>query len=210
MFLKINSQYLYIISKYFDAVQLRTKWVLNQPVFFSETIIWSPLALLSINGLFNTHKNQGESFMSLRHDPSLSVVVFEWPPLCLPCSAPRILRKFIFAPNFSISFFFLVLWQRWNWAAKQQTSWVIAPWWFSVSLWRICITFVWPSSTFCIDNIVPCFLDVIPFLSLDVAIFVVLQPNISYLILLKDQFPKFHPDQKWRIQNSTYPSTPNG
>ena len=30
------------------------------------------------------------------------------------------------------------------WAAKQQTSWVIAPWWFSVSLWLICITFVWP------------------------------------------------------------------
>ena len=30
------------------------------------------------------------------------------------------------------------------WAAKQQTSWVIAPWWFSVSPWRICITFVWP------------------------------------------------------------------
>ena len=30
------------------------------------------------------------------------------------------------------------------WAAEQQTSWVIAPWWFSVSPWRICITFVWP------------------------------------------------------------------
>ena len=30
------------------------------------------------------------------------------------------------------------------WAAKQQTSWVIAPWCFSVSSWRICITFVWP------------------------------------------------------------------
>ena len=33
------------------------------------------------------------------------------------------------------------------WAAKQQTSWVIAPWWFSVSPWRICITFVWPRSS---------------------------------------------------------------
>ena len=32
-----------------------------------------------------------------------------------------------------------------NWAAKQQTSWVITPWWFCVSPWRICITFVWPS-----------------------------------------------------------------
>ena len=30
------------------------------------------------------------------------------------------------------------------WAAKQQTSWVIALWWLSVSPWRICITFVWP------------------------------------------------------------------
>ena len=32
-----------------------------------------------------------------------------------------------------------------NWAAT--TSWVIAPWWFCVSLWRICITFVWPSGS---------------------------------------------------------------
>ena len=31
-----------------------------------------------------------------------------------------------------------------DWAGKQQTSWVIAPWWFSVSPWQICITFVWP------------------------------------------------------------------
>jgi hypothetical protein len=30
------------------------------------------------------------------------------------------------------------------WAAKQQTLWVIAPWWFSISLWQICIAFVWP------------------------------------------------------------------
>jgi hypothetical protein len=30
------------------------------------------------------------------------------------------------------------------WAAKQQNSWVIAPWWFNVSPWQICITFVWP------------------------------------------------------------------
>ena len=30
------------------------------------------------------------------------------------------------------------------WAAKQQTSWVIASWWFSESPWRICITLVWP------------------------------------------------------------------
>jgi hypothetical protein len=34
-----------------------------------------------------------------------------------------------------------------NWAAKQQTSWVIALWWFSVSPWRLCITFVWPSGS---------------------------------------------------------------
>ena len=33
------------------------------------------------------------------------------------------------------------------WAARQQTSWVIAPWWFNVSPWRICITFIWPSSS---------------------------------------------------------------
>ena len=30
---------------------------------------------------------------------------------------------------------------------KQQLSWVIAPWWFFVSLWRICITFIWPRSS---------------------------------------------------------------
>ena len=30
---------------------------------------------------------------------------------------------------------------------KQQTSWVIALWWFCVSLWRICITLVWPSNS---------------------------------------------------------------
>ena len=36
----------------------------------------------------------------------------------------------------------------WNyWAAKQQTSWIIALWWFCVSLWRICITFVSPSNS---------------------------------------------------------------
>ena len=33
------------------------------------------------------------------------------------------------------------------WADKQQTSWVIAPWWLCVSPWRICITFVWPSGS---------------------------------------------------------------
>ena len=36
------------------------------------------------------------------------------------------------------------MYQNSYWAAKQQTSWVIARWWFSVSPWRICITFVWP------------------------------------------------------------------
>ena len=30
------------------------------------------------------------------------------------------------------------------WVANQQTSWVNAPWWFNVSPWQICITFVWP------------------------------------------------------------------
>ena len=34
-----------------------------------------------------------------------------------------------------------------NWAAKQQTWWVLAPWWFCVSPWWICITFVWPSGS---------------------------------------------------------------
>ena len=33
------------------------------------------------------------------------------------------------------------------WAAEQQTSWFIAPWWFCVFLWWICITFVWPSGS---------------------------------------------------------------
>ena len=33
------------------------------------------------------------------------------------------------------------------WVGKQQTSWVIAHWWFSVSLWWICITFVWPKDS---------------------------------------------------------------
>ena len=28
-----------------------------------------------------------------------------------------------------------------NWADDKQTSWIIALWWLSVSLWRICITF---------------------------------------------------------------------
>ena len=61
----------------------------------------------------------------------------------------------------------------WYWATKQQTSGVIAPWWLCVSLWRICITSVWPRSTFCINKTVPGFLDVIPFQSLDVSISVV-------------------------------------
>ena len=38
-------------------------------------------------------------------------------------------------------------WLKLNWAAKHQTSWDIAPWWFCVSLWRICIPFVWPSGS---------------------------------------------------------------
>ena len=33
------------------------------------------------------------------------------------------------------------------WAEEQQTSWVIAPWWLSVSTWQICITLFWPSSS---------------------------------------------------------------
>ena len=33
------------------------------------------------------------------------------------------------------------------WADEQQISRVIAPWWFSVSLWQICTTFVWPRSS---------------------------------------------------------------
>ena len=33
------------------------------------------------------------------------------------------------------------------WAEEQQTSWVIAPWWLSVSPWRICITLFWPRSS---------------------------------------------------------------
>ena len=68
-----------------------------------------------------------------------------------------------------------------HWAAEQQISLVIAPWW-------IFIPFLWPSgssllpapsrpngtpSTFRIDKTVPGFLDVITFQSLDVAIFVV-------------------------------------
>ena len=34
-----------------------------------------------------------------------------------------------------------------NWQDKQQKSWVIAPWWFGVSPWRICITCAWPSGS---------------------------------------------------------------
>ena len=35
-----------------------------------------------------------------------------------------------------------------NWAEEQQTSWwVIAPWWLSVSPWRIYITLFWPRSS---------------------------------------------------------------
>ena len=34
-----------------------------------------------------------------------------------------------------------------HWAEKQQTSWVIAPWWLSVSPWQICITLFWPRSS---------------------------------------------------------------
>ena len=41
------------------------------------------------------------------------------------------------------------------WADDKQTSWIIALWWLSVSLWRICITFLWPSTIFCIDKTVP-------------------------------------------------------
>ena len=37
-------------------------------------------------------------------------------------------------------------------ADDKQTSWITALWWLSVSLWRICITFVWPSKTFCINK----------------------------------------------------------
>ena len=46
---------------------------------------------------------------------------------------------------------FAVNWKKFkfsNSAVQQHTSWVIALWWLSVSLWRICITFVWPRSTF--------------------------------------------------------------
>ena len=34
-----------------------------------------------------------------------------------------------------------------NWAKEQQTSWVIAPWWLSVSPWRIFITLFWPRNS---------------------------------------------------------------
>ena len=37
-----------------------------------------------------------------------------------------------------------------NWADDKQTSWIIALWWLSVSLCRICITLVLPSRIFCI------------------------------------------------------------
>ena len=33
------------------------------------------------------------------------------------------------------------------WADDKQSSWIIALWWLSVSLWRICITFIWPSGS---------------------------------------------------------------
>ena len=72
-----------------------------------------------------------------------------------------------------------------NWAAKQQTSWVIAPWWFSVSPWRICITFFWPRGSLKLTapssrserHLRFASLDTWSVQSLDVAIFVVLQLN---------------------------------
>ena len=62
----------------------------------------------------------------------------------------------IFSWNFEIVVLKTNFWVFWrNWADDKQTSWIIALWWLSVSLWQICITFVWPSRIFCIDKTVP-------------------------------------------------------
>ena len=41
------------------------------------------------------------------------------------------------------------------WADDKQMLWIIPLWWLSVSLWRICVTFLWPSKIFCINKTVP-------------------------------------------------------
>ena len=62
----------------------------------------------------------------------------------------------IFSWNFEIVVLKTNFWVFWrNWADDKQTSWITALWWLSVSLWRIYITFVWPSRIFCIDKTVP-------------------------------------------------------
>ena len=72
-----------------------------------------------------------------------------------------------------------------HWAEEQHTSWVIAPWWLSVSPWRICITLFWPRSSLKLTapssrsecHLPFASLDTWSFQSLDGAIIVVLQLN---------------------------------
>ena len=62
----------------------------------------------------------------------------------------RVLKSWVWKAGLETPLLLLSIKNKWlrNWAVQQHTSWVIAPWWLSVSLWRICITFVWPRSTF--------------------------------------------------------------
>ena len=87
----------------------------------------------------------------------------------------QILKQTTNEPSWPLTYCDSILQLSWllYWAAEQQFSWIIAPWWLSVSLRRICITFVWPRSTFCINKTVPGFLDVTRFLSLDVTILII-------------------------------------
>ena len=64
-------------------------------------------------------------------------------------------QKFRFCKTELTTLFEVPWYSQKNWADDKQISWIIALWWLSVSLWRICITFLWPSKIFCIDKTVP-------------------------------------------------------
>jgi hypothetical protein len=84
---------------------------------------------------------------------------------------------------------------------KQQISWVIAPWWFFVSLWRICITFIWPRSSLKLkapSSQLECHLH---FLSIRLCLALLFIISIILYVLLRSPFKKanFHALVFWRI-----------
>ena len=116
-----------------------------------------PKIRLLSSSLFGTEiaiRVRNEGFMYRIDQSHLTVfcIIFVW--LGGPRSPVRVIAQvqwFLFQnwlePSGGIYYLYKrnqLLWLCVNWAAKQQTSWVIAPWWLSVSPWRICITFVWP------------------------------------------------------------------